>query len=227
MREDDIALIENWIGNGCQPDPPPAPRPLALSFTTGAHFTPEQHNDYWRDFGDWSMFNAVADVQDAAGIAFDLFPSWANFAKDSAKQAVFNDAIHMPHVLPALQLLSSKQKATVERHYGNPAPVLGLLDSYQHFGAGTLPVDPKRPADPRHQMNGAAMWFVWSAFVEAAVRSEVDVDFWRFLLRAILRGMLSDGLERGRFPVTGFAKGHPEEVFAFVQQIAGDDLTNS
>ena len=69
MREDDIALIENWIGNGCQPDPPPAPRPLALSFTTGAHFTPEQHNDYWRDFGDWSMFNAVADVQDAAGIA--------------------------------------------------------------------------------------------------------------------------------------------------------------
>jgi hypothetical protein len=36
--------------------------------------------------------------------------------------------------------------------------------------------------------------------------------------------MLSDGLERGRFTVEGFDKGRPEEIFAFVQQIAESDL---
>src|SRR5262249_48533619 len=47
MPEEDITLIETWIANGCPPDLPPASTPLALSLTTGAHFTPEQHNAYW------------------------------------------------------------------------------------------------------------------------------------------------------------------------------------
>jgi hypothetical protein len=127
-------------------------------------------------------------------------------------------------VEPALRLLSGKQAATVEQHYGVPLPLLALLDSYQQFGAGTLPADPLRPVDPHHQMNGAALWFVWCAFVEAAVQKNIDPSFWRFLLRAILCGMLSDGLERGRFTIEGFDKGRPEEIFAFVQQIAESDL---
>lgn len=224
MREEDIALIETWIRNGCSPDPPALRAPMALSFTTGAHFTSEQHNDYWRDFDNWALFNATPEIQDAVGIVFDLFSSWAGFAKDSTKESAFSAAIRAPYILAALQLLSDKQKATVEQHYGTPAPLLGLLDSYQRFGAGTLPDDAKRPVDPHHRMNGATMWFVWAAFVEAAVRSNLDADFWHFMLRAILCGTLSDGLERGRFHVVGFTKGNAEEVFASVQRIANADL---
>lgn len=226
MADADILLIENWIKQGCPLGPAAASafQPLLFSFTTGAHFTPKQHNDYWRDFDNWSMFNAAPDVQDAIGVVFNLFPSWRDFAKDPAQEASFSTAIQGADIAPALRLLSSKQKATVERHYGNPAPLLALLDSYQQFGAGTLPDDPLRPVDPHHQMNGAALWFVWGAFVEAAVRTNVDVDFWRFLLRAILCGILNDGLERGRFTVQGFSKGQFEDVFTFVQQIAEPDL---
>jgi hypothetical protein len=224
MTEPDIELIEVWIKNGCPPDVEPSETAMALSFTTGASFTPEQHNDYWRDFDNWAMYEAAPDIQDAEGVVFGLFPAWTSFAKDPTNQAAFNAAVQASNVLPALQLLSEKQKATVQRHYGTPAPLLGLLDSYQRFGAGTLPVDLKRPTDPHHQMNGASMWFVWSAFVEAAVRIKVNADFWYFLSRAILCGMLSDGLERGRFAVTGFAKGHPEDVFSFVQRVAEEDL---
>jgi hypothetical protein len=226
MSNTDILLIENWIQNGCPPDPTPGPaiQLMALSFTTGASFTPKQHNDYWRDLDNWSMFNAAPDVQDAVGVVLELFPAWREFAKDPAREGDFAAAIQGAAVEPTLRLLSGKQKATVERHYGTPLPLLALLDSYQQFGAGTLPGDPLRPVDPHHQMNGAALWFVWCAFVESAVQKNVDPDFWRFLLRAILCGMLSDGLERGRFTVEGFDKGRPEEIFAFVQQIAESDL---
>lgn len=179
MSNTDILLIENWIQNGCPPAPAPGPaiQPMALSFTTGASFTPEQHNDYWRDLDNWSMFNAAPDVQDADGVVLDLFPAWSNFAKDPAREGDFNTAIQGAAVAPALLLLSGKQKVTVEQHCGVPLPLLALLDSYQQFGAGTLPADRLRPVDPLHQMNGAALWFVWCAFVEAAVRKNIDAVF--------------------------------------------------
>ena len=225
MPEADIALIEDWIRQGCPPDPPALALAAAqLSFTTGAHFTPDQHNAYWRDFDNWSMFNAAPDVQEAVGAVLDLFTAWAAFAKDPAREPAFQAAIASDATVSALRLLSTKQRLTVESHYGTPAPLLALLDSYQRFGAGTLPVDPLRPVDPHHQMNGAAMWFVWGAFVEAAVRRQIEPQFWLFLLRAILCGLLSDGLERGRFHVERFAPGQTDAIFHYVQTISDAHL---
>lgn len=75
-------------------------------------------------------------------------------------------------------------------------------------------------------MNGAMMWFVWSAFAEACVRLEISTEFWLFYMRAILCGLLNDGLFRKRFSVQGFAE-TPERrlaVFQHAQNIADADL---
>jgi hypothetical protein len=53
-------------------------------------------------------------------------------------------------------------------------------------------------------MNAAIMWFVLSAFAEACVRLDISAEFWVFYMRAILCGLLNDGLFRGRFTVQGF-----------------------
>jgi len=224
MEEADIALIEQWIQAGCPDDPPAPPAPVRLSFTTGAHVTPDRHNAYWRDFDNWAMFNASDEIQDAIGVVLGLFDVWKLYARDARREPEWVAAVQAPDVKAAASLLSTRQREPVETHYGSPAPLLALLDSYQRFGAGTLPSDPLRPVDPNHQMNGASMWFVWMAYVEAAVRLNVDPEFWLFLLRAILCGMMSDGLERGRFVVAGFSPGSSLEVFTFVQALPDAEL---
>jgi hypothetical protein len=75
-------------------------------------------------------------------------------------------------------------------------------------------------------MNGAALWFIWGAFAEACITLGISTDFWRFLTRAILCGLLSDGVFRGRFTVNGFSA-TPEgklAILAHVQQLAANDL---
>ena len=71
------------------------------------------------------------------------------------------------------------------------------------------------------------MWFLLGAFAEACPRLGIAVEFWRFLQRPILCGLLNDGLFRpGRFHVDGFPATDEgrEAVFAHVQQVADADL---
>lgn len=220
-----IDAIEAWINDGCPDDPPP-PAPVWLSFTTGAAFTAEQHNAFWREFDDWSMFRATEEVQEAEGAVFDLAGPWFAYAKDATQEAQWLAAARQPVVEAAARMLSARQVQTVESHYGTPLPLLALLDSFQQFGADTLPTDPLRPVDPLHRMNGAALWFIWGAFAEACTTLGISRDFWLFLTRAILCGLLSDGVFRGRFTVNGFSA-TPEgklAILAHVQQLAADDL---
>ena len=221
----EIEIIEAWINDGCPDDPPP-PALARLSFTTGAAFTAEQHNAFWREFDDWSMFRAGAEVQEAEGAVFDFAGAWFAYAKDATQEAQWLAAARQPVVEAAARMLSTRQVQTVESHYGTPLPLLALLDSFQQFGADTLPTDPLRPVDPRHRMNGAALWFIWGAFAEACITLGISTDFWLFLTRAILCGLLSDGVFRGRFTVNGFSA-TPEgklAILAHVQQLAADDL---
>jgi hypothetical protein len=124
----------------------------------------------------------------------------------------------------AITMLSARQQQTVEAHYGVPAPLLTLLDGFERFGNNGLPDDPLRPE--RHNMNGPIMWFVWSSFADACVQLEISTDFWLFFMRAILCGLLNDGLFRERFKVQGF-EATPEgrlAVFQHAQDVADADL---
>jgi hypothetical protein len=123
-------------------------------------------------------------------------------------------------------MLAARQKQIAEEHYGTPLLLLTVLDGFERFGNDGLPDDPNRPEDPRHNMNGEIMWFVLSAFAEACVRLEISTEFWLFWMRAILCGLLNDGLFRERFTVQEFSA-TPEgrlAVFQHVQDVADADL---
>jgi hypothetical protein len=181
---------------------------------------------FWRDFDDWAMFHATPEVQDAEGVVFDLADAWFAYARDPAGKEAWTAAVRQDGVREPLSMLSERQRHTFEGHYGTPLPLLAMLDSFQQFGADSLPDDPERPADHRHRMNGASMWFLWGAFAEACVLLEIDPEFWKFSTRAILCGLLNDGLIRGRYRVLGFeatAEGQ-FEILAFVQRLSDEDL---
>jgi hypothetical protein len=189
---DRIAYIRKWIADNC-PDEEDTPAA-----------DPNRHNAYWRDFDDWAMFHATSDVEDAIGEFFNRAPKWLAFARDPAKLSDWTTALAEGPAVAALALLGGRILDTVRSHYGNPIALNDLLDSYERFGANTLPDDPLRPVDPRHNMNGEIMWFFYSAFVDASLRGAVPASDWALMGRAVLLGLINDGLFRGRFTVVGF-----------------------
>jgi hypothetical protein len=196
-----IDFIARWIDDGCPDD---IEELHHLSSRTG-HPDPSHHNEYWREFDNWAMFNAPPDVVAAINLFFPVVPIWFSYAKSPAAEQEWSDAIQSKLVQEAIELLSAKQAQTVERFYGSPPDLNALLDSYTLFGSGNLPPDALRPQDPDHKMNGREMWFVWCAFADGALRSNVQTEFWYVECRAILVGLLHDGLFRGRFNVQGFS----------------------
>ena len=221
----DLDFMEHWINDGC-PDPS-APGAANLSLTTGGQRPdPMIHVAFWRDFDDWAMFHVTPEVQDAVGVIFQVFATWRAFAGDPAAEPLFVSAVSSAAVRPAVAMLSERQKQTVESHYGVPVPLLAVLDGFERFGNDGLPDDPLRPGDPRHNMNGPIMWFIWSAFVEVCLQLNISPKFWRFYARLILCGMMNDGLFRGRFVVRGFGA-TPEgrtSIFRYVQEVPDADL---
>jgi hypothetical protein len=225
VAPDDILFLEQWIADGCPDDPAPLPEAL-LSMCSGAMVTPEQHIAFWREFDDWAMFHVSDDVQTAEGAVFGMVGAWFAYAKDPAARDAWLATIQGPAFLAAATTLSQRQQQTAESSYGVPLPLLAVLDGFQQFGADTLPEDPLRPADRRHRMDGESMWFVWGAFAEACVTLKIAEEFWCFFTRAILCGLLNDGLLRGRYPVNGFAATEEGQraILTFVQQVKDDDL---
>jgi len=198
-----------------------------VSPTTGA-FRPDPsvHVAYFRDLDNWSNFQATPDVRAAVNLTFEFFDPWAAFARDASQEQAWTGSLAGDPVRQAVSLLAGRQQQTVEAHYGVPVPLLTLLDGFERFGNDGLPDDPERPQAPRHNMNAAIMWFVLSAFAEACVRLEISAEFWVFYMRAILCGLLNDGLFRGRLTVQGF-EATPAgrlDVLQHVQAVADADL---
>lgn len=186
-----IQVIRQWIADGC-PD------------EEEALFDPVLHNNYWRDFDNWAMFQVAPEIQDAIGEFFNAADLWMAFARNPAGLTAWLAALSQPATAAATSLLSSKILQTIQAHYGDPINLAVLMESYELFGSDHLPDDPFRPADPRHNMNGTVMWFFFSAMADSQLRSAAGLANWAAIGKAILIGLLNDGLIRGRFPVTGF-----------------------
>jgi hypothetical protein len=165
-------------------------------------------------------------VRAAINDTFGFFDSWIAFARDPSQEQAWIDSLSGEPARQSAAMLSDREQQTVEAHYGVPVPLLTLLDGFERFGNDGLPDDPDRPQVPRHNMNAAIMWFVLSAFAEACIRLEISTGFWEFYMRAILCGLLNDGLFRGRLTVQGFQP-TPEgrlAVFQHAQAVADADL---
>ncbi|MCP4580566.1 MAG: hypothetical protein GY839_03040 [candidate division Zixibacteria bacterium] len=196
-----INIISNWIDAGC-PEHDEADK-LALE---DINFVDTKfHNAYWREFDNWAMFKASEETSNAIGIFFPVASKWFEFSKGIIDESEWYNLIKSPKVLLAINYLSRKQKETVEKYYNSPINQELLFQSYQLFGKGELPPDPLRPQDPEHKMNGKEMWFFWSAFADACLRLDIELLFWQIETRAVLIGLLHDGLFRGRFNVEGYS----------------------
>lgn len=203
VSADRIQEIRDWISAGC-PDVA-VPEEDLIDESSGGPIDPVLHNAYFRDFDNWAMFSATPEVNAAINTFFAAADKWFAFAAGTAAEAEWQAKVDEPAANAAVLLLEERQRATIMTHYGTPVPLLTLIDGYERFGDSTLPLDPLRPVDPQHNMNGDFMWFMWSAFASACLRTPaVPNEFWRGVSRAILVGLMNDGLFRGRFPVVGF-----------------------
>ena len=163
------------------------------------------HNTYWREFDDWAMFNKTAQVDQAIDEFFRVASLWFQDPQNTDPSPDWHDSIQQPSVRAAIELLSELQIKTLTENYGNPIPAKTVFESYELFGNNQLEDDPLRAQDKRHTMNGWQMWFFWFSFCHAAVELNIRTDFWTTHLRAVLIGLINDGVFRGRFNVMGFA----------------------
>ncbi len=223
MPAERIRFIEKWINDG-------APSGLSDVVTfnpdEGDGLDPVQHNHYWREFDNWAAFHRPPGIQEAVGLSSGVARVWAGFARGTPSEQELQSAIESPRTLAAVQLLARRQMQTIEAHYGNPIPLRNLLESYELFGRGIdnagLPEDPLRAGDP-HQMNGPQMWFNWTAMADACLRASTPIapEFWRGHIRAILAGLMNDGVVRGRFPVDGFDASDPDVSCRIREHVRG------
>ena len=206
IPDSELEVIKDWI-NSLTPDGGPGPEPQP------GPTDPQVHLDYWRDFDDQALFQATPQTNQSVGAFFAQVQRWRQFALDPSREAEWNTAVNRTEVVAAVAHLSGIHVQTVQQHYGDPIDQAKLFDGYQHFGANTLPDDPARPQDVRHNMNGESLWFRWCAF-------------WEIELRAILIGLLNDGLMRGRFTVNGFSQDATGQaaIITFVTGLANNQL---
>jgi hypothetical protein len=223
-----IDEIRAWITAGC---PDAAPAPTALVTLTAASPLPDQTIlDFWRELDNWAMFEATPEVGDAISAFFEKAPLWMAFAADPAREPDWQAATQDAAFRDALGLLEGKQRETVLKYFGTPVPLESLLYAFRRFGDNSLPNDPQRPADMRHNMNGRVMWFMWAGFCDACLRlaspSGIPESFWYGMARALLVGLMNDGLIRGRFTVVGFAASPAgqDALQQFVSGLTDDQL---
>ncbi|MEX0676002.1 MAG: ferritin-like protein [Pirellulales bacterium] len=221
MPEDRIEFIERWIQDGCPAELSPS---VAIDFTAGGALAHERHNAFWREFDNWSMFHARPEMFEAVGVLLTLAGRWDAFARATIAEAVWVAEVNQPASRAAIVRVATRLMGTVEAHYGNPTPGLTLLESFELFGKGGrggLAPDPLRPADRQHQMNGPQMWFNWCALLDGCVRQNPPLEpaFWRGMMRAVLLGLMNDGVFRERFPVVGFSTDDPSVGAALRQHV--------
>lgn len=202
-----IDEIRAWIGAGC-PDVNPAAAGV-IDVTSPAALTDDDYVLFWRVFDNVAMYEATPQVQADIGDFFNIADKWFAFAASAAAEPAWDGAIHDAAVAAAIRRLEDLQRQTVQSTFGVPSRLADLLACWERFGDDSLPDDPLRPDDVRHTMNGESMWFFWAAFADAASRfsatdAAIPADFWEALSRAVLIGVLNDGVFRGRFPVVGF-----------------------
>ena len=227
MAAVDIDYIRRWIDARCPegasspatstapstpataPIPPPGPdAAVVVAPDTRLPRSASQDVAFFRRLDAWTnpALGTVTPTTQAR-IFSDFFPKFAHWqawavSQTSTAEANWVRQISLPSVRAAVAYLSSGQKMTVAQEFGNPIPLLSVQDAFEAFGADMLPADPLRPAIPRHNMDGAMMWFVWAAFADAAIRLGIDRDFWTHMNRAILAGVVSDAINRRR-PAAG------------------------
>ena len=228
MSENEIQFIREWIADGCPEDALGSDTSTVtpVDLASGGSLDPAVHNDYWRDFDNWAMFQVTDETRQAINNVMGIFPAWRAYVGQEKPREDWVKLVKEKRLSDAVGLLAGLQAKTIVKHYGSPVPMITLLESYESFGNNSLPDDVQRPADVRHTMNGPMMWAYWLSFAEASVELQIDTKFWLAHSRAIMVGLLNDGLFRQRYPVLGFTASDEgkSDIRSYVMSLANSDV---
>jgi hypothetical protein len=200
VPEQSIAFIEGWINAGCPDDDVTVPAVPALAFAVRAaagNF--DLYNRFFREFDDFFMFQADPSTtgQDI-GTFFGVASNWPGFIQAPPNIPNWLNQIRTTDVSAAAKFLSDNQLRIMRTNFGDPIDLNSLADAYWHFGSGDLPLDPLRPADMHHWMDGASMWVIWLAFADTCIRLGIDAANWSNIIKFISLGLVGDALFRDR-----------------------------
>jgi len=198
VPDSSIAFIEQWINDGCPDDEIAAPAMAALSATAA---NADVHIRFFREFDNFFMFNASNETGTDIGVYFAAAQTWPGLA-DTPDANAWSNAIGSSAVGDALSYLSMHQLTIMHSYFGTPLDHASLAEGLWQFGRGALPLDPLRPQDPRHRMDGAAMWLIWLAFADACMRRGIQPTDWTSVAKSICLGLVGDALFRTDRPAS-------------------------
>jgi len=198
VPEASIAFIEDWINTGCPDDEVTDPVTPALAFAAAApagNF--DLYNRFFRQFDDFFMFQAdPATTGQDINVYFGVFSSWPGFSQTPPNTADWVNQIRASDTTAAIKFLADNQLRIMKSHFGDPIAMDSLADAFWHFGSGDLPLDPLRPSDPHHRMDGASMWVTWLSFADACIRLGLNTAELSNIIKIISLGLVGDALFR-------------------------------
>lgn len=216
---DDIAVLEEWIRDGC---PEIAPSQLAaLTALDAAHAVPagdDRHVEYWRAVDIFFLPGLASPetlphVLQMHGSALGAWLPSMVTGEDPDRWPAY---LAQSDVGESFAYVRHHQRRLIQEYYGNPQS--DLFDSLWKFGGNLLPTDPLSEALPEHTMNGVMDWFFWVPYLDASLRAgdaeAVDFD----LARGWQIGIVADGLLRAdadrpegqRMPISDFSAQTPD-----------------
>jgi hypothetical protein len=209
----DIALIEQWITQGC---PEQAPAHLAAAVAADAALpSNDTHVRYWREV-DLFFLPGLSSPETAGHVNrmhFRAFQAWAQSNLQGGSATVWQNYMADADVKTSFDYIRLHQQRLIGDFYG--ASQDNLFDALWKFGGDLLPRDPSSGALPEHRMNGVNDWFFWLPYIEMSLRSAGRTDADLRLGRAWQVGIAADGLLRkdadrpDRIPIPEFDENDP------------------
>jgi hypothetical protein len=230
---DDLAVIEQWIRDGC-PEVGAQHGAAASRFITAAERAgDEQHTAYWRAMDFFFHPSLASPITRAHVLRLhgDALAAWLPTMLTGADPARWPSYLAQANVTESFAHVRHHQRRLLQEYYTGSQE--DILDSLWKFGGSLLPIDPTHPLPPiiHHRMNGVLDWFLWVPYVDASLRAAdaeaIDLD----LARGWQIGIVADGLLRTdnerpvgeRMPISDFTVGDPDLRSKVVAKYVGMD----
>lgn len=220
---EEIALIEDWIRDGCPEEERSAGFSGILASIPAAAPAPpgdDDHVAYWRDV-DLFFLPGLSSPETEAhvdNVHVTAFRAWRASHLTGSDPEAWTRLTQRPEILESFRYLRFHQQRLITQYYG--ASQDHLFDSLWKFGGDLLPPDPQSMVEPQHRMNSILDWSFWIPYIELSITqpdtSEADLG----LARAWQVGIAADGLLRGRKPIPEFDPADPDLRFAVMSAYA-------
>jgi hypothetical protein len=233
VTEDDIALLERWVREGCpEVAPVAAPKARATAATAATEASDDTHVSYWRAIDDFFLPGLASPetVPHVNRMHFAALQRWLP-AMVGGDPADWISYLTQPDVATSFDYIRHHQRRLIQEYYDDSQA--DLLDSLWKFGGNLLPTDPLSHALPQHTMNSVFDWFLWSPYLDASLRAPdaqaADLD----LARGWQMGIVADGLlrtdadrpEGQRMPISDFTSGDPNLRSKVLTKYVGADAS--